>query len=64
MQTCEVPEFWGLHKNKNGAFPLKFFFRFVCIIVLYYTLYYSSVLYCFIILVEKYGCAIQKSLFA
>ena len=23
MQTCEVPDFWGLHKNKNCAFALK-----------------------------------------
>ena len=23
MQTREAPDFWGLHKNKNCAFPLK-----------------------------------------
>ena len=23
MQTCEAPDFWGLHKNKNCAFPLR-----------------------------------------
>ena len=23
MQTCEAPDFWGLHKKKNCAFPLK-----------------------------------------
>ena len=23
MQTCEAPDFWGLHKNKNCSFPLK-----------------------------------------
>ena len=22
MQTCEAPDFWGLHKNKNCTFPL------------------------------------------
>ena len=22
MQTCEAPDFWVLHKNKNCAFPL------------------------------------------
>ena len=24
MHTREAPDFWGLHKNKNSAFPLKF----------------------------------------
>ena len=23
MQTCEAPEFWGLHKNKYCTFPLR-----------------------------------------
>ena len=23
MQTRKAPDFWGLHKNKNCAFPLK-----------------------------------------
>ena len=23
MQTREAPDFWGLHKNKNCAFPLN-----------------------------------------
>ena len=23
MQTRKEPEFWGLHKNKNCAFPLN-----------------------------------------
>ena len=23
MQTRKAPDFWGLHKNMNGAFPLK-----------------------------------------
>ena len=23
MQTREVPDFWGLHKNTNCVFPLK-----------------------------------------
>ena len=23
MQTCEAPDLWGLHKNKNCAFLLK-----------------------------------------
>ena len=23
MPTCEAPDFWGLHKNMNCAFPLK-----------------------------------------
>ena len=23
MQTCEALDFWGLHKNKNCAFPLR-----------------------------------------
>ena len=22
MLTCEAPDFWGLHKNKNWSFPL------------------------------------------
>ena len=23
MHTCEAPDYWGLHKNMNCAFPLR-----------------------------------------
>ena len=33
MHTREAPDFWGLHKNMNCAFPLKLNVNFLCFYV-------------------------------
>ena len=35
MQTREAPDFWGLHKNKNCAFPLMFLSKIIKILILH-----------------------------